>query len=252
MTCMILLFLLLTRSFATGTRCACSIPQSCPNGSQALVPNATSISQCTSLPGYFGNVTSGFQPCPAGMFCPGGSIPPFPCQNCTQNVTLCPPNTIGIYPSCTVCPPNTFSNQGDTSCQCLPGLFNTSIDCLPCPNNTYCTRGYQIRCPPNSTTTQGRQTDISGCICNPPLVMNSSQLCGIPATSTVSNLIPLITYGAAGVGGVGLIAGGITLTITLLHSVPAAAVAVPFTTAIAGPMPDIPDVPDFLKGVKIE
>ena len=103
-----------------GTFCINGIKESCPAGTYGETDGLTS------------NVCSGL--CPAGYFCPEGSVSPTPCGNSSQ---YCPEGSSQPRPI-----PSGYFGIGKDR--------NLHFDIIICPKGTYCMDGFKHVCQPGS------------------------------------------------------------------------------------------------------
>ena len=166
------------------------IPASCPANS--ISPEgSTSVTQCTCLPGYEGNASTGNNciPCPIDTFCANGKLSLCPAHAnapaLSDSIMDCA-CTAGFYGngsvSCTSCPSNSFctggfaidncvknavsptQSTGNTSCYCDSGFYGVNNDpCILCNAGSWCWMGIKNSCPANSSSKPG-SSGISECI----------------------------------------------------------------------------------------
>lgn len=183
-----------------------------PMGAQALAPQTSLLTPCNLPPGYYcppshlGSTSTGLL-CPAGYFCKGGGLPPYPC----------PPGNYSLAgaSSCTICPYNVFGSSygldeipcsgtylgvgsGPAATYALPpgSFYATSFDALgvattpippACPPSTYAPEFYLayglcIPCPPGFACPGGSGV-VPPIPCLPPLWSPG----GVAACSTLAS-----------------------------------------------------------------
>lgn len=101
-------------------------------------------------------------PCPAGYYCPAGSINPIVCPAGSS----CPVGS--VTPN--VCPAGNFCPNPSTITSCLAGAYNLktnstlSTDCVTCPIGSYCpTTSTIATCPAGTTSLITGNTSCTAC-----------------------------------------------------------------------------------------
>lgn len=166
------------QSCLDGSWCSGQHIYTCPDHSTS-VAGVSSQSQCTCLPGYYGNQLYqgvGYTPCsicPVNYFCTGGN-----------NVEVCPAGTKAVAGSsvCVQCAPNEICKDGAvgscplhsnsptgsslvTDCVCDDGYYGTAPDCQLCTPGSYCNSGVRTQCTASATSTPGA-TNWTQCYCD--------------------------------------------------------------------------------------
>ncbi len=182
------------------------VPASCPANS--ISPEgSTSVTQCTCLPGYEGNASTGANcvPCPIDTFCASGKLGLCPAHAHAPAISdsimdcSCYPGFYGNGSvSCSQCPSNSFctggfaldvcvlnavspaQSTGNTSCYCDRGFYGVNNNpCVLCNAGSWCWTGIKNSCPANSSSKPG-SSRISECVCldgfaNTPIIDNDNQ-----------------------------------------------------------------------------
>ena len=173
-----------------------AVTVACPANSATRVENATSVGNCTCVPGFFANPPNG-QACGA---CPAGTYAPSPgasacvpcaagnysapaatvCVQCATHLLFCATQcAAGTFwavnaTACGACPVGTYSPSAATACtRCATGAAaffcpacNTGTAYAPAVGATAC-----LQCPPYSLAS----LDGTRCLCAPGTVMQASQ-----------------------------------------------------------------------------
>ena len=167
------------------------VPASCPANS--ISPEGSiSVTQCSCLPGYEGNASTGADciPCPIDTFCASGKLGLCPAHAhapaLSDSILDCACYA-GFYGngsvSCSLCPSNSFctggfaidvcvqnavspaQSTGNTSCYCDRGFYGVNNNpCVLCNAGSWCWTGIKNSCPANSTSKPG-SSRISECVC---------------------------------------------------------------------------------------
>lgn len=176
----------------TCTSCSVFAVSDCPANSLTLVDGATSILNCTCVPGTYGPANG--QPCqpcqigtyasssgatrcgacPQSSWCPVGSSQPTPCSKCPASTYVSGACTATSDTQCTpcsgVCPSGNYwsspcSAFGDGVCSpCGLGSLCLGGALQPCPVGSYCPNStVAIPCPLGFTTAQSGATDQYQC-----------------------------------------------------------------------------------------
>lgn len=125
--------------------------ETCPDGTTTAAPGASERAQCTVAPGSYWDGKS-VQECPAGFYCPGGSIETaaaqLPCgDGLTSNPGASEQNQcFPIPPPPPVCVEGTACGanakcDAAAKCVCTPGYYAIStapVNCAECGANFYC------------------------------------------------------------------------------------------------------------------
>eukprot|EP00438_Fugacium_kawagutii_P034186 Skav233184 [mRNA] locus=scaffold24:201013:202275:+ [translate_table: standard] len=169
----------------SGTYWSTSACVACPAGSGTLGIGATSVSNCTCIPGYVNTEPSNpaaCEPCGVGFFCTGLSHrEACPASQTTQGETsmnasqcLCQPGTFWADNSCFACPAGQYKSEiGNLSCtKCPKGRWSSAIGAV---DPWKCTD-----CMADATTAEVGAESQEDCACLPGLydVNGSCQVCG--------------------------------------------------------------------------
>eukprot|EP00438_Fugacium_kawagutii_P034128 Skav216726 [mRNA] locus=scaffold653:86735:90308:+ [translate_table: standard] len=167
----------------------------CPAGSTTLGNGATSLSNCTCVPGYVNTNASNpsvCEPCGLGSFwaenscvaCPAGryksEIGHVPCTKCPQGRWSSA--TGAEDPStCTNCMIDTTTAEAGAGsledCLCWPGLYNVNGSCDVCSPGFYCPgTGEALACTTGATSFS-RSTSPSDCFCKAGHYSGSGSKC---------------------------------------------------------------------------
>lgn len=172
------------------------IPASCPANSMSP-EGSISVTQCTCLPGYVGNASTGADcgPCPVDTFCASGKLDLCPAHAHAPALSdsimdcSCYPGFYGNGSvSCSLCPSNSFCTGGfalnvcvqnavspaqssaNTSCYCDRGFYGVNNNpCVLCNVGSWCWTGIKNSCPANRSSYPG-SSRISACVCLDGLV----------------------------------------------------------------------------------